>query len=164
MSKFDNAVNDLLDIEGGYVNDPNDSGGETNFGITKRSYPDVDIKNLTSADAKMIYLRDFWNKYHYEWFNSAKIGRMVFIMCVVMPPRQAHKILQKAVNLCFDDENLVIDGILGQKTFEAVNRIYDVERLLRGISIFQAFYYKSLIQRKPSQKKYINGWLKRATV
>jgi lysozyme family protein len=48
--------------EGGYVNDPNDPGGETNFGISKRSYPNVDIKNLTRQAAQEIYQRDYWNR------------------------------------------------------------------------------------------------------
>lgn len=47
--------------EGGYVNDPDDPGGETNFGISKRSYPNVDIKNLTRQAAQEIYQRDYWN-------------------------------------------------------------------------------------------------------
>lgn len=58
---FDTAFSRLIDSEGGYVNDPADPGGETKFGISKRSYPDVDIANLTLDGAKAIYLRDFWN-------------------------------------------------------------------------------------------------------
>ena len=58
---FDTAFSRLIDSEGGYVNDPADPGGETKYGISKRSYPDVDIANLTLDGAKAIYLRDFWN-------------------------------------------------------------------------------------------------------
>ena len=47
MKNFDEIIEQVLHHEGGYVNDPKDLGGETNFGITKRFYPDVDIKNLT---------------------------------------------------------------------------------------------------------------------
>ncbi len=47
--------------EGGYVNDVDDPGGETNFGISKHSYPNVDIKNLTKQAAQAIYQRDYWN-------------------------------------------------------------------------------------------------------
>ncbi len=57
---FDLAFDRLVTSEGGYVNDPADPGGETKFGISKRSYPNVDIKNLTRDQAKAIYLRDFW--------------------------------------------------------------------------------------------------------
>lgn len=57
---FNRAFDRLLGHEGGYVNDPKDPGGETNWGVSKRSYPDVDIKNLTREQAKAIYERDFW--------------------------------------------------------------------------------------------------------
>jgi len=60
MMTFDIAFDRLLGHEGGYSNDPNDPGGETNWGISKRSYPNVDIKALTRDGAKAIYLRDFW--------------------------------------------------------------------------------------------------------
>ena len=60
MTSFDNAFDRLIGHEGRYVNDPRDSGQETNFGISKRSYPTVDIKSLTLQGAKAIYYRDFW--------------------------------------------------------------------------------------------------------
>ena len=60
MSYFDAAFEIVVGIEGGYVNDPNDAGGETKYGISKRAYPNVDIKQLTLDEAKAIYLRDYW--------------------------------------------------------------------------------------------------------
>lgn len=50
------------EVEGGYVNDPQDPGGETKYGISKRAYPNEDIKNLTLDRAKELYLRDYWDK------------------------------------------------------------------------------------------------------
>jgi len=50
----------VLREEGGYVANPADPGGETNFGISKRAYPDEDIKNLTVERAKELYRRDYW--------------------------------------------------------------------------------------------------------
>jgi lysozyme family protein len=60
MSVFDDLIGRVLTHEGGYVSDPRDPGGETRFGIAKRSYPNVDIKALTRDDAIAIYRRDFW--------------------------------------------------------------------------------------------------------
>ena len=57
---FDIAFDRLLGHEGGYSNDARDPGGETNWGVSKRSYPGVDIKNMTMDQAKAIYRRDFW--------------------------------------------------------------------------------------------------------
>ena len=59
---FDEAFEELMILEGGYVNNPNDPGGETNFGICKRSYPDLDIKNLTKDIAKEIYFKEYYDK------------------------------------------------------------------------------------------------------
>ena len=57
---FDSAIQFVLEREGGYVNDPADPGGETNMGISKRAYPNEDIKNLTVERAKALYYRDYW--------------------------------------------------------------------------------------------------------
>lgn len=59
-ANFDKAIAFTLGIEGGYSNDLKDPGGETKFGISKRSYPNIDIRTLTFDDAKAIYQRDFW--------------------------------------------------------------------------------------------------------
>ena len=58
MSLFDVYFEKVISHEGGYSNDAKDPGGETNFGISKRAYPQVDIKNLTRDAAKQIYKRD----------------------------------------------------------------------------------------------------------
>lgn len=61
-SSWDAAIKFVLEHEGGYSNNPNDPGGETNFGISKRSYPELDIKNLTVFEAGQIYRKDYWDK------------------------------------------------------------------------------------------------------
>ena len=58
--EFMQAVNHVLLMEGGDVNHPDDPGGETNYGISKRSYPLINIKELTEAEAVAIYHQDFW--------------------------------------------------------------------------------------------------------
>lgn len=58
---FDQAFDRLIGHEGGYVNNPKDPGGETNWGISKRSYPNVNIAELTRDQAKAIYRADFWD-------------------------------------------------------------------------------------------------------
>ena len=59
-TSFNDIIEHVLNHEGGYVDDPSDLGGETNFGIAKRFYPNVDIKNLTRDEAKNIYFEDYW--------------------------------------------------------------------------------------------------------
>lgn len=61
---FDLFIERVLGHEGGYVNDPRDPGGETQWGIAKRSYPNVNIRTLTRPQAIEIYRRDFWQRVH----------------------------------------------------------------------------------------------------
>src|SRR5712675_693390 len=68
-SKFEMAINFVLPQEGGYVNDALDPGGETNFGISKRKYPNVDIKNLDVVGAMGIYRRDYWDRNNLDKFR-----------------------------------------------------------------------------------------------
>ena len=49
--------------DGEYNNNPADPGGETKYGIAKRSHPELDIQNLSLADAMSIYLSEYWNAY-----------------------------------------------------------------------------------------------------
>lgn len=62
FSVFEKSFQEVMLAEGGYVNDPKDPGGETCWGISKRAYPNLDIRNLTKEDAKVIYKRDYWDK------------------------------------------------------------------------------------------------------
>lgn len=59
---FTSVMSAVFGHEGGYVNHKADPGGETNFGISKRSYPNVDIRNLTRTQAEDIYRADYWHK------------------------------------------------------------------------------------------------------
>jgi lysozyme family protein len=68
---FDIAINRVLGNEGGYVNNPADPGGETNWGISKRAYPNVDIANLTRDGAVAIYRSDFWDTVHADQMPAA---------------------------------------------------------------------------------------------
>lgn len=58
---FRRALIFVLKWEGGYVCNPNDPGGETKWGISKRAYPNLDIRNLSEEDAAKIYARDYWD-------------------------------------------------------------------------------------------------------
>lgn len=111
MSSFNTAVRVVLDHEGGYVNNKKDPGGETNFGISKRAYPNVDIKNLTRKDAAEIYKRDYWNKVRGDYLPFG-VALVVFDMAVNMGVRQSVKILQKVIGV-------KDDGVFGDKTLSA---------------------------------------------
>ena len=96
LVSFDEIIEITLHHEGGYVHDPKDLGGETNYGIAKRFYPDVDIKNLTEDEAKDIYKRDYWDKNRIEDL-SEELRHIFFDMCVNQGRGTAVKILQRAL-------------------------------------------------------------------
>ena len=60
MMPFYQEIKHVLKREGGYVNDPDDPGGETKYGISKRAHPDVDIASLTPESAAEIYKDYYW--------------------------------------------------------------------------------------------------------
>lgn len=112
---FESALDFILrpDIEGGYVNDPNDPGGETNMGITKRTYPDEDIKNLTKERASFLYRRDFWDKCRCGELPPG-VDLLVFDISVNQGTDIAIRLLQLAINV-------TVDGIIGPMTLMTAN-------------------------------------------
>ena len=107
LTQFDDIIEVVLHHEGGYVNDPKDPGGETNFGIAKRSHPDVDIKNLTKDGAKEIYKEVYWDKNKVESLPE-DLRHIYFDMCVNQGKGRAVKILQQAANA--KGAGLKVDG------------------------------------------------------
>lgn len=81
MSSFDKALEFTLRWEGGYVFDHDDPGGETKYGISKRAYPNVNIKELTREQAGDIYKRDYWNTFNCDNLSVAD-ACAVFDTCV----------------------------------------------------------------------------------
>ena len=155
MKNFDEIIEQVLEHEGGYVNDPKDLGGETKYGITKRFYPDVDIKNLTIEQATEIYKKDYWDKNKVESLPQ-NLWHIYFDMCVNMGKRTAVKVLQRAaVN---KGKNIDVDGGLGPMTIGAQKGV-ELDR----VRAFRVKYYVDLITARPEQEKFYLGWFRRAT-
>lgn len=154
---FRKAVETVLRHEGGYSNDPNDPGGETNFGITKRTYPHLDIKHLTQDDAIAIYYRDWWRRYGYEMIADGDLAGKVLDFAVNMGAVRAHKILQEAVNRTSPAE-LTVDGLLGPLSIEALNNHPGPPLLLAELKLGAIAFYASL----KNAPRYLLGWVRRA--
>ena len=155
MKSFKEIIEKVLEHEGGYVNDPKDLGGETKYGITKRFYPDIDIKNLTIEQATEIYKKDYWDKNKVESLPQ-NLWHIYFDMCVNMGKRTAVKVLQRAaVNKGRDIE---VDGGLGPMTIGALKGV-ELDR----VRAFRVKYYVDLITARPEQEKFFLGWFRSAT-
>jgi len=148
MSSFDKFIEKVLIHEGGYVNDPTDNGGETNWGISKRAYPNLDIKNLTKDQAKEIYKRDYWDKNHCDKLPSG-VDYIHFDTAINAGGSRAAKILQDACGV-------VVDGIIGSKTITAAQSL-TAERYL----LFRMYFYCQIVRKNNSQAKFIGGWSNR---
>ena len=153
---FDEIIDIVLDHEGGYVNDPDDAGGETKYGIAKRWYPDVDIKNLTKEQAKKIYHTDYWSRGKCDELPS-QLRHIYFDMCVNFGRRGAVKVLQQAANSKTRNK-ISVDGGLGPMTIGALKGI-ELDR----VRAFRVKYYVDLITARPEQEKFFLGWFRRAT-
>ena len=94
MAEFNKCVEFVLAREGGYSNDPNDSGGETNFGISKRWHKTLDIKNLTKEQAIEIYKKEYWIPCGAELLDN-KMGLAVFDTAVNCGIVNARKFLKE---------------------------------------------------------------------
>lgn len=154
MSPFDFAVEFILSEEGGYVNDLSDPGGETNFGISKRSYPNEDIGNLTRERAKEIYKTDYWDKCGCGDFPVG-IAFCVFDCAVNQGVVYACRSLQYQVGAH-------VDGIVGPMTKRAVkykctSNIVQ-ERLIKYFTAERILRYAA----NSNFKRYGRGWCSRA--
>lgn len=168
MSDFEKAIPVVLEHEGGYVNNPNDNGGATNYGISLRFLVTIDptatiddIKEMTKNKAIGLYKKHWWDKYNYGEIDSQLIANKVFDMAVNMGPQQAHILLQKAVNSAGPVNVLLCDGILGSETLRWTNRIDD-SILIKKLSEQAALYYVKLVYNKSNLVEFLRGWLNRA--
>lgn len=177
MSNFDTAIVTVFKHEGLFVNDKQDPGGATNFGVSLRWLQSIgdldgdgfldgdfdldgdvdidDIKNMTKEDAYKLYRLHWWEKYQYEKINNQIIATKVFDFSVNMGSKLSHKCVQRAIRAA-SGTKLIDDGVLGVKSLEAINTA-NHNLLLVALRSEAAGFYRAL--NKP---KYIEGWLNRA--
>jgi lysozyme family protein len=105
---FERAFDIVVGLEGGYGNDPDDPGGETKYGISKRAYPEVNIKTLTLDQAKSIYRFDYWEPLRCDEMPWP-LSMLVFDCGANQGLNIAVKILQRALNV-------TQDGVIGSVT------------------------------------------------
>lgn len=143
---FDLAFDRLIGNEGGYVNNPHDPGGETKFGISKRSYPSVNIADLTREDAKAIYRRDFWDPLGDA---HAAIKFQVFDFAVNAGMQTAIRKLQSAIGVADD-------GHWGPRSAATLAAMYVPDVLMR-FAAERLMFYSSL----SSWASFGKGWTRR---
>ncbi len=154
-SDFNLAVKVILVNEGGYVSNPSDPGGETNFGISKRAYPQLDIKNLTADQAAELYRHDYWL---FGDLNNQDVATKLLDMSVNMGIKRAVTLCQISINDIGGHCN--VDGKWGKATESTINGS-DTNLLLPEIRASQSHYYTNLVAQRPELYQFLKGWLRR---
>jgi lysozyme family protein len=139
MADFQQAFLRTIIHEGGYSNDPDDSGGPTQWGISSKAYPTLDVKSLTLDDAKAIYKRDYWDAIDGDKIPDQRIAEILF---------------DAAVN------HGVAGALRMEKTVDADST--NPELFAAQFTLERIRLYHMICKRKPEQKKFLMGWIGRA--
>ena len=169
-------LNELIQREGGYVNDPTDRGGATKYGITEavaraNGYKGQ-MKDLPVDVAKAIYKKQYWTSPRFDQVNTinSKVAEELLDTGVNCGVAFAKPLLQRALNLLNNQgkegwSDLAVDGVYGPATLSAL-KAYLAKRgkdgetaLLRVLNIMQGNRYIEIAERNPSQEKYFYGWV-----
>jgi len=163
-NSFKKAFKELISIEGGYVDNQNDKGGKTKFGISQKAYPHLNIKSLTLKNAENIYYNDYWFSIKLDYIDDYNIQLELFDTAVNMGVYKASTILQEALNLLNRNgknyNDLIVDGIIGGKTISAYNSV-NKNILLKVLNGLQFMNYVRICENDKSQEVFFNGWMKR---
>jgi lysozyme family protein len=175
MINVDGMISDLITREGGYVNDPTDKGGETNYGITvlearAHGYPGP-MNALPRATAAMIYKNMYWvvPRFADVAMTMPKLAAELFDTGVNMGVQTASKFLQRALNLLNnggkDYADIKVDGQLGNLSLYVLGQFHAkrgdmAERvLLRAMEGQQLCRYMDIAEKNPTQEKFEFGWI-----
>lgn len=164
---FDTAHAHVAEWEGGYSNHPNDSGGVTNYGISLEFLKDTkedlngdgvinaqDVRSVTPEKAKQLFKKYFWDGTCAKNLPS-RTAIAYYDLAVNAGAKRANKVLQEALGA-----GLVVDGVVGNKTMEAVRHCDDFFTAVR-FCLIRKNWYESLCEARPSYKVFLSGWLNR---
>ena len=146
MGDFPRCIQIILAEEGGQVNHPRDPGGLTNYGISQRSYPDLNIAALTKETAIALYRRDYWNPVHGDELPDG-LDLLLLDCAVNQGPVTAIRLLQEALKL---DQ----DGALGPITLANARRT--LPNVLAEFCALRAWRYE--INR--NEDAFGKGWFR----
>lgn len=161
MAKFDPAFDYTIGSEGGYVNNPNDSGGPTNWGVTQRRYSQYlhrpvgidEMKAMTKDQAKQFYYDTEWKPLDLDAIQDQGVAEAIFDMVINRGDGY-----QKTVQLMV---GVPADGHFGPLTLNAING-KDPAWLINMIETQAERFYQRLAYNVPKDRVFLKGWLNRA--
>jgi lysozyme family protein len=167
------TIDEIIKIEGGYVNDQSDSGGETNFGVTKAVAREFGyhgpMDRMPRSIAEQVYAAKYWDVVRADELAniSEKVTTEVVDTAVNVGPSRAGKFLQQSLNVLNRAERLYsdieVDGNIGPATIAALDS-YITRRsdavLLKALNCLQGAFYINLATRREKDERFVYGWLK----
>jgi len=165
-----NVADYILKVEGGFVDNPKDPGGRTNYGITAATLASAraklkdaglpeDVTDLTKEQALAIYEKFYWKPAGCDHIPPP-VDLAVFDGCVNCGLRQGVKFLQEALNMLGED--LAADGIFGQKTMQAAwNHAMPKTKIFSALLWRRTKHYNDIVARNPDRRVFLHGWLNR---
>lgn len=187
MAEFLKAYEITLQHEVGYANNPNDKGGETYCGISRKFFPNWsgwihidkwkkgggDPKTLKypylEKEIKSFYKINFWDTMLLDKFTDQNLANELFDTGVNMGVKVASEMIQLACNLLNKQGKLYpdidVDGQIGEKfSLKTINNHPDKRKLYNLLNILQGARYVELTKKTPSQEIFLNGWLERVDI
>lgn len=188
MADFYQAYAKTMKFEGGYVNDPDDAGGETYKGISRRYNPSWEgwaiIDNYKESDenfpaclyedsglqtsVKLFFKQQYWDKNLLDEFDDQELAEEMFDTGVNMGVSRAAKFLQESMNYLNKNGTLFpdidVDTRIDNDTMQALlflDQHGDIPNLLKIMNILQGMHYLTYMSNSPTQEKYARGWLSR---
>lgn len=158
--RFSSIVRWILSHEGGYVNDPEDPGGETNFGISKRSYPTLDIRALTIDKAAQIYYLEWWKPLMLHLVDDDGVAAKILDTCVNCGKAGGVGILRRTL-IRRGHTGIKPTGAMEMQVVDCINKA-NIDKLLLTFCWEQVGYYIEKVIEAPFKVKYLRGWYKRA--
>ena len=152
------GMNFVFEQEGGTNTSVYDRGGITKYGISSKTYPNLDILNLTKEQALEIYLDDYWMTLRCGYFQTP-VAIVMLDSGINCGQPTAAKWLQIAIN--GNHNFLKVDGIIGPQTMLA-SEGYPSYKLAGRIVALRVKHYSDLIRKYPDQVANIKGWNNRA--
>lgn len=164
---FDFALAKLIEVEGGYSNDPRDRGGETYAGVTRQNWDGWLARRFggeyewppTDEQVAVLYREAYWERHGYGEMPPPVAVEMLK-MAVHRNHGQAVRILQRALRAALR-ERLADDGAMGPRTWDALQRA-DPATVAAAMRSEAARYYDSIVRANPANEPFRNGWLNRA--
>lgn len=161
MADYKKLTPFVLKYEGGIVDAPDDAGGFTNKGVTLKTFRSVygkdktkeDLINITNEQWEHIFKVYYWDKLNADKIESQSVANMSVDWAYNAGVGTVAKKIQNIVGA-------KTDGIIGNGTLKLINT-KDHKELFEQIKAARILFYKKLVEKKPSNEKFLKGWVNR---